>query len=280
LLISIPKKANMQCRLNLTDLEPETRQFYQHALRLLADAEIPHLVCGAFALQAYTGDGRHTKDLDVFVRPGDRDRALDTLTKAGYPTRVVFNHWLAKAYHNDDFIDIIYSSGNALCPVDDSWFAHAVDNIVLDVPAKLCAPEEMIWQKSFIMERERFDGADIAHLLRIFARDLDWTRLLKRFGQHWHVLLAHLILFSYIYPSERAQLPRPIMQELLARWQTELSDASAAVEALCQGTLLSRSQYLIDVEHWGYRDARVQPYGNMSRDEIREWTAAIGKQDR
>ena len=42
-------------------------------------------------------------------------------------------------------------------------------DLVLDKEVKLCPPEEIIWSKSFIMERERFDGADINHLLRICA---------------------------------------------------------------------------------------------------------------
>jgi hypothetical protein len=28
------------------------------------------------------------------------------------------------------------------------------------------AVEEMVWQKAFIMERERFDGADVVHLIQ------------------------------------------------------------------------------------------------------------------
>ena len=40
---------------------------------------------------------------------------------------------------------------------------------LLGVPVKHCAPEEMIWMKAYIMERERFDGADIAHILRCCA---------------------------------------------------------------------------------------------------------------
>ena len=53
------------------------------------------------------------------------------------------------------------------------------------------------------MERERYDGADIAHLLRARADQLAWRRLLRRFGPHWRVLLGHLVLFGFVYPGER-----------------------------------------------------------------------------
>jgi hypothetical protein len=44
------------------------------------------------------------------------------------------------------------------------------------------APEEMIWMKAFIQERERYDGADIAHLIRSCVEALDWRHLRARFG--------------------------------------------------------------------------------------------------
>ena len=75
----------------------------------------------------------------------------------------------------------------------------------------------MIWQKALIMERERFDGADVAHVLRARADRLDWDRLLDRFAEHWPVLLSHLILFGYIYPEERAKIPARVMRTLLRR---------------------------------------------------------------
>jgi hypothetical protein len=102
-------------------------------------------------------------------------------------------------------IDLIFRAGNGLCDVEDSWFERAQDDELLGLHVKLCAPEEMIWMKAYIMERERFDGADIAHILQSFAEKLDWPHLVHRFGPDWRVLLSHLVLFGYIYPSERAK---------------------------------------------------------------------------
>jgi hypothetical protein len=158
--------------------------------------------------------------------------------------------------------------------VDDDWFAYAIEDKVLDIPVRLCPPEEMIWSKAFIEERERYDGADIAHVLRACSTQLAWSRLLQRFGEHWRVLLSHLVLFGFIYPGERTQVPEWVMCDLLSRLQHE-SRAAAADERLCQGTLLSRAQYLVDFLHWGYQDARLRPQGQMTQEEINHWTAAI-----
>jgi hypothetical protein len=115
----------------------------------------------------------------------------------------------------------------------------------------------------------------VIHLLRARAERLDWDRVLARFGPYWRVLLADLVLFGFVYPGERSRIPSWVMDTLLVRLRGELS-ADADVGRLCQGTILSRQQYLPDVLEWGYTDARRLPLGSMSAHEIAEWTAAIG----
>src|SRR5262245_37737730 len=228
------------------DLNPATRVFYAHAVAILNESSVSFLIGGSYASHIFTGIAPQTKDLDVFVRRADSRRALDALAAAGYLTELTFPHWLGKVFCGEDFIDVIFSSGNGLCDVDDAWFEHAIDGTVLDLPVKLCPPEEMVWQKCFIMERERFDGADVAHLLRACADRMDWPRLLQRFGPHWRVLLAHLVLFGFIYPANRSEMLDAVVQELLRRLQDEVN-SPVPQEECCLGTLLSRSQYLIDV---------------------------------
>jgi hypothetical protein len=235
---------------------------------------VPFLVGGAYALSRYTGIFRDTKDVDIFVRPADIEPALAALALAGYRTELTFSHWLGKAFDGEHMVDVIFSSGNGFAVVDDAWFEHSVEDTVLGVPTRLCPVEEMIWSKAFIMERERYDGADIAHLLRARAESLDWRRLLHRFGPYWRVLLSHLVLFGFIYPAERARVPSRVMTELLRRLAVDYRQPEPEA-ALCCGTLLSRAQYLIDVETWGYQDARLGPEGTMTADEVAEWTAAI-----
>jgi hypothetical protein len=90
------------------------------------------------------------------------------------------------------------------------------------------------------------------------------------------VLLAHLVLFGFIYPAERASIPDAVMRELLGRLDAEPAGDPSA-ERLCRGTLLSRAQYLPDIGWWGYQDARLAPHGPMTAEEIARWTAAIDR---
>lgn len=248
----------------------DTYSFYRRTLETLRTAGVPFLLGGAYAFSRYTGISRHTKDLDIFVRPADIQKTIDTLRRASFRAEMVFSHWLGKAYHNDDFVDLIFSSGNGLCAVDDAWFLHAIAGEVLGVPVQLAPAEEMIWQKAFIMERERYDGADVIHLLRARGRELDWDRLLARFGLHWRVLLSHLLLFGYVYPEDHDSVPRAVLESLCARL---LSDAPGS-NGTCRGLFLSRSQYLVDTEEWSFDDPRLAPAGSMSTEQVMAWTEA------
>jgi hypothetical protein len=242
-------------------------RFYREVIQVLQASQAPFLVGGGFAFACHTGISRATKDLDLFVLPGDFSRVLDICAAAGYQTRVRFPHWLGKVSHDNHVIDIIFSSGNGLCTVDEDWFKHAVSGEVFGLPLHLCPPEEMIWSKAFVMERERFDGADVVHILSAHGKTLDWPRLLRRFDSHWRVLFSHLVLFGFVYPSERSKVPDWLMIEFERRIRMEMT-SSPPQERLCQGTLLSWSQYLASVEHGGYQDARHPPRGSLTREQI------------
>ena len=255
-------------------LDPEARDFYRRSLRVFRRANVEVLVGGAYAFGRYTGIERHTKDFDVFVRRVDVPRALAALRAAGYQTELTFPHWLGKAYCGEFFVDLIYGSGNGITMVDDEWFAHAPPDHIFEVPVRLVPPEEMIWSKALIQERERFDGADVAHLILARAESLDWRRLLDRFGANWRVLLAHLVLFGFVYPTEGHRVPGWVQRTLLDRLQHEI-ELPSGTERVCRGTLLSRQQYLLDVTDGGYLDPRSLPTNPMTEADIETWTAGI-----
>jgi putative nucleotidyltransferase-like protein len=254
------------CASNGDDLDPRIFSFYCTALKALQASQVPFLVGGAYALASYTGIVRHTKDIDIFTRPKDCVHVLKVLSEIGCRTEITDPRWLAKAFSGEEFIDVIFSSGNGIAEVDDLWFEHAPEAKILGLSVRLCPPEETIWSKAFVMERERYDGADVAHLLRACGDRLDWKRLLDRFNAHWRVLLSHLILFGFSYPAERGRIPPSVMETLLDRLKRELHD-SLTVGRLCQGTLLSRAQYVIDIDQWGYQDARLLPSSDKTVSE-------------
>jgi hypothetical protein len=255
-------------------LDDATLGFYRDAMELMEAGGLEYLVGGAYAFAQYTGVVRHTKDFDVFIRREDFDRATEIFESAGYKTELTFPHWIGKAFKGDDFVDLIFSAGNGVAEVDDLWFTRALPGTVFGRSVKLIPPEEMIWSKGLIMERERFDGADVTHLINAYGEHFDWRHLIMRYGRFWRVLYAHLILFGFIFPSDRWKIPRWVLEMMAKRLAVD-TERGEAYDKICYGTLLSRQQYLFDIEERGYKDARLEPLGKMSEEEIAKWTAGI-----
>lgn len=266
----------LERRGEVPEVNPDKTDFYRATLELFNREGLPFLVGGTHAYYRYTGIPRETKDFDVFVRRSDYPRIQEALIREGYETELKFPHWLGKIYKDDAFIDLIFSGGNGEAAVDEEWFEHSVEGKIFGVPVRLAAPEEMIWSKSYVMERERYDGGDVMHLLLRTGKRLDWDRLLRRFGDHWRLLLMQVVKFGFVYPSERFRIPRHVTEELMARFASELNERSAP-EKVCYGTLTSRAQYLMDVNEWGFADSRLAPYGLLSEEEVQGWTDAIKK---
>ena len=251
---------------------PKQRPFFGTVLKQLDGSGLPFLVGGGYAMKRHTGLGRPARDLDLHVLPGDVARVLGHFEGLGYHVELTFPHWLGKIYMGRAYVDLIFSSGNGLVAVDEEWFEHAVEDVVLGQAVRICPAEELLWSKAFVMERERYDGADVNHLLLAQGRTLDWDRLMRRFRGYPLVLLNHLVLFLFVYPAQSAVGPSAVWDELLERLQEERRD-SAEAGLVCRGPLLSRSQYL-DALDRGYADPRLEPRGNMRRRDLAIWTKA------
>jgi hypothetical protein len=263
-------------------LDAPTREFYLRVLDTVKEAGVRYVVAGAYALAYHAGIVRHTKDLDLFVRRQDVPLALEALeAKLNCRSDWAHPHWLAKSYApesdetNGAFVDFIFRSANGLCPVDDEWLDHACPGDVLGRSSPLCPAEEMVWSKAWVQARERFDGADIAHLIQARGPELDWRRLLDRFLRHSvpgaaRILLGHLLSFGFVYPAERDKVPAWVLEELFGAARNEPPEA----EPICRGTMLSWDQYLPDVTERGSLDARLRPWGRLTQEEVDGWTAA------
>lgn len=227
--------------------------FYEKTIIHLKTSKIPFLIGGAYALKAHTEIKRSTKDLDIFCKAGDYTRLLKVLNEEGYRTEIVDARWIAKAYSKDYLIDLIFSTPSNIWSVDDTWFKYSTTYKLFNQEVRVLAPEELIWCKSFIQDRQRYDGADIYHIILKQGLKINWQRLLMRLEPHWEILFAHIINFRFIYPSKRDIIPKWVMEELEKRLKEQFN-APKVLDQVCRGTLLSRTQYLIDIKEWGFKD--------------------------
>lgn len=210
------------------------------------------VVAGGFALHEHTGIWRDTKDLDLFMPAQEVCKALRLLQQDGFETEIKDSVWLAKARRGDFFVDMITGMSNAVIRVDYSWIKRGVHSEVFGIPVRVLAPEELIASKIFVTRRERFDGADICHVIYGTKGKLDWRRLLHLLGEQWEMLFWSLMLYHYVYPAFGHYVPREIWDELLQRFRTELDYANPALPF--RGSLIDEKMFAIDVEEWGMRN--------------------------
>ena len=128
--------------------------------------------------------------------------ALQHLEEQGFEIEICDPVWLAKAHRDGYYVDLITGMSNAVITVDQSWIDREPESMVLGVRARVLAAEELIASKLFVNFRERFDGADIVHIIYGTQGRLDWTRLRQLAGDHWELLLWELVLFHYVYPIQ------------------------------------------------------------------------------
>ncbi|MGH9522666.1 MAG: nucleotidyltransferase [Terriglobales bacterium] len=245
------------------DFSAEQIELFHAVLEHLNEKKVPYVVAGATALREHTGIARNTKDLDVFLPAEDVGAALESLQEAGFETEVPDPVWLAKAHRGEYFVDLITGMSNAAIFVDQSWIDRGIPCTLFGTQVKVLAPEELIASKLFVTRRERFDGADIAHVIFATRARLDWDRVLHLCGEHWEMLLWTLVLFHYVYPAHSQLVPRRVWDELLGRFQAQLDAPDA--KARFRGSLVDPPMFNIDIAEWGmpnileeYRARRLQ----------------------
>ncbi|MBB3287172.1 MULTISPECIES: nucleotidyltransferase family protein [unclassified Rhizobium] len=245
-------------------IDPDAEPFVAAAVHDLAASQIPFLVAGTYAVSAYTGISRPTKDFDVFCKAGDYARILAHFQDKGYAVEVKDERWLGKISKGPHFFDVIFASSNGTMPVGDEWFEDARQLEMCGCSVRVVGPTELIWSKCFVQLRHRYDGADIAHVILKAHDKINWRKLLGYLEVNWEVLLIQLLNFRWIYPSERDKVPDWLMDELLDRLSAQ-RDLPLPQMKICRGRMYSRVDFQIDVEEWGFAD--VGGDGELRTDE-------------
>lgn len=251
------------------------RDVYKRALEALNAAGVPSVVAGAYAIYEHTGIYRKTKDLDLFFEPSAVVAAARALRSAGFVTRLEDPHWLAKATMGEYFVDLIYGMGNGVALIDEGWIRHSRPSILAACPVRIAPAEELIWHRLFISERHRHDMSDIVHLILSQGKALAWERILERVGENWPLLLSQILMFSYVYPGYRTNVPSWVPERLLDKARAQIGRDEEGLD-FTRGPLISRFSFTIDLVEWGF----TSPHDEMVRAaRQRPEIVAIGEAD-
>jgi hypothetical protein len=236
---------------------------FKEVLLQLETSKCSYAVAGAFALRHHTGICRYTKDLDIFLTAETASEILPVFRQRGFRYEVCDPIWLAKVHRGGYFVDFITGMSNGILVVDDSWIDRACPAEVCGVSSRVLAPEETLASKLFVTRRERFDGADIAHIIFTARGKLDWGRILQLAGEHWELVLWSLLLFKYIYPAHIKYVPLKLWDDLMGRLAADLRSSDST--ARFRGTLIDDAMFAIDVEEWGLDNLVLEQRARRSR---------------
>ena len=232
-----------------TEIPKQQATLFREVLLALEEKNFPYAVSGAFAMRQHTGICRFTKDLDLFMTASTSREVLPYLEESGFVCEVRDPVWLSKVHKGEFFVDLITGMSNGVVVVDDSWIKRASPAMIHGVETRVLAPEELVASKIFVAKRERFDGADIAHIIYGTHATFDWDRELLLAGEHWEMLLWSLLLFRYIYPAQTNYVPASVWSRLLQKLQAEI--AAPDPQAKFRGSLVDENMFAIDINEWG-----------------------------
>jgi hypothetical protein len=173
---------------------------------------------GGFALAAFTGRWRDTKDIDFYIYPEDRDLVVAALAAAGFEDyfdeRPYDRKWIYRSVESGFIVDIIWSMANQRAQVDDVWFQRAGTIELRGQRLLVIPPEELMWCKLYILQRDHCDWTDIFNLLYAIGPKLDWQHLIERLEEDTALLLAALQVYSWLCPKHVLKLPENLWRLL------------------------------------------------------------------
>ena len=183
---------------------------YEKVMDAADRASIPFALGGAFALATYTRIARNTKDLDLYIMPRDRQRAIDMVSGLGltdyFDQARYERHWIYRATSDGTIIDIMWAMANRRAEVDEWWMSGPSVRL-RGRTVKVLPAEAILWDKLYIMQRERCDWPDILNLLYYEGPKLAWEMVLKRLEDDLPLLTGALAVFRWLSPGVAAKFP-------------------------------------------------------------------------
>ncbi len=201
---------------------------------------------------AYADQVRDSKDLDIYILQESCPALVALLENISF--RDFFDQhpydrkWIHRSIRNDTIVDAMWAMANQRSTVNAQWLNGPqipIDGLVL----RLLPPEETLWTKLYVMQRERCDWPDALNMLYVVGPQLDWMRLLESVGED-AVLLAGLITtFRWLCPGRANELPPWLWERLQL---TPVSNESAPPFNVARAKLLDSRPWFtpaMDREH-------------------------------
>ena len=194
------------------DLIPEQDwELYKNVIKNFRAQSIRFAIGGGLAFSEYAHRLRNTKDLDLYILPEDREAAIQQLLAAGfedyYPVHEYDRSWIFRGHRGNVIVDIIWTTPNHRMDVDPRWLNRGRDIDCYGTRLKLIPPEELVWAKLFVLQRDRSDWPDLLNIIDSIGPTMDWRHLIDRAGPDVPLLGALLAVYRWLNPLGAQRLP-------------------------------------------------------------------------
>lgn len=196
--------------------------------RVLDEAFYRRVPCafgGAFAVATYTGKWRNTKDMDLYVLPSDKERMKEAFAGAGledyFSVNTYDRSWIFRGHADGIIVDTIWAMANHRTEVDRDWLERGPQVQFGNRSVPVVPPEELIWSKLYVLQKDRSDWPDILNILDATGPFLNWRRLASRLAADAPLLSGVLLVYRWLSPEGAARLPKWI-------WNLRQSDGADA----------------------------------------------------
>ncbi|WP_228782143.1 nucleotidyltransferase family protein [Nocardia abscessus] len=137
----------------------------------LAATDIRFAVAGGCAVYARGGPASQ-HDVDIFVKPEDSARAIQTLARAGLRVCDPPENWLRKVYADDILVDVIHRPNDR--DVTDELLDRATEMRIGPAKAPVISGTDLMVDKMLVFDAHRLDLSPILHIARDLREQVDW----------------------------------------------------------------------------------------------------------
>ncbi len=203
---------------NTAPIPGEQWAVYREVIAGARERRIRFALGGGLAVSVYTGQWRRSKDLDIYVLPRDREAMIAITRRAGlrdyHPERPYDRTWIYRSSLNGAIVDIMWAMANHRAPVDETWLLCGAEVSVNGERVRVLPVEEMIWDKLYVLQRDRCDWPEALKLIYAAGPTLDWEHLLARVGDDQPLLAGALSVFRWLCPGRARAFPRWVWERL------------------------------------------------------------------
>ncbi|MBI3946714.1 MAG: nucleotidyltransferase [Armatimonadetes bacterium] len=208
-VIAVPKASPPEETQHL--VESWCLPIYYEAAQVLERNGVPSLLGGGLMVSLY-GRARQTKDIDFYVHPRDKNRAMSVLNASGFHTQETEKPWLLKAEKEGAPVDLIVHSGG-MPDLDEECLAHSRTITLGGYLFRGFGPEDMLLRKIYSFQDGRPDWYDALSMIQCSAAEIDWGYFLRRVPDNNPARALSFLFFAHAHFQEE-RIPWDVIRQL------------------------------------------------------------------